>query len=352
MEEKKKNFTVFLCLLFVLALCLQFFIRNALPFLVGYLVAACAEPLVCIMQKRLKLPRSLCAAVGVTAALAALGIGALAAGSIAFGQLPKLASILPEMAAMATAGLDTLKNRLLVLAAKLPDPYALPLQERILSVSLGSASYVEQGVKYILSLAGSALCHVPGSALGGFTAIISAYLICARKTLWAEYLRQAIPQEQRLWFSQLYGQLGSTLKGWLLCQVKLCGITFCILAAGMVLLRLPHPLSWAAVTALLDAMPVLGVGAVLLPWCLFSVLQGQTAAGLGLLGLYFTAVLVRSALEPKLMGQHLGLDPLVTLAALYTGFRLWGFAGMLLMPLAAVGASAAMPTNRKATGTA
>lgn len=352
MEEKKKNLTVFLCLLFVLAFCLHFFIRNALPFLIGYLVAAGAEPLVSSLQKKLKLPRNICAAAGVTVALAGLGITVLAAGSLALGQLPRLTSILPEMAATATAGLDALKTRLLLLAGKLPSPYALPLQERIRSASLDSANYMDQGVKYILSLAGTALCRIPGSALGGFTAIISAYLICDRKPIWTDYLRKTIPQEQRLRCAQLCTRLSSTLKGWLVCQVKLCAITFCILAAGMLVLRLPHSLSWAAVTALLDAMPVLGVGTVLLPWCLFSLVQGQAAEGLGLLGLYFTAVLVRSALEPKLMGHHLGLDPFVTLAAMYSGFKLWGLPGMILMPFAAVGASAAIPPSNKAPGAA
>lgn len=352
MEEKKKNFAVFLCLLIVLTVSIRFLFCNGLPFLVGYLLASGAEPMVSGLQKHLNLPRPFCAAVGVTAALAGLGIVAAALGCLALGQLPKLTSILPEMAAMTASGLDALKIKLLHFAAKLPAPYAQPLRERILSASLGSASYMEQGVKYILTLAGNALCHVPGSALGSFTAMISAYLFSVRRPVWAAYVQNTVPQNQRLWFTRLYGHLSSTVKGWLLCQLKLCGVTFCILAAGMFLLRLSHPLSWAALTALLDALPVLGVGTVLLPWCLFSLVQGQAAAALGLLGLYFTAVLVRSALEPKLMGQHLGLDPLVALASLYTGFRLWGFAGMILMPLAAVGASAAAAETIKATGAA
>jgi predicted PurR-regulated permease PerM len=88
--------------------------------------------------------------------------------------------------------------------------------------------------------------------------------------------------------------------------------------------------------SLVDAFPILGTGTVLLPWALISALQGQTVRGIGLLSVYAAISLTRSVLEPKLLGNHLGLDPLATLVALYAGFRLWGFGGMLLAPLLAV----------------
>lgn len=341
-EENKKNFTIFLCLLFAMALCLRFFVCTGLPFLVGFFLASAAEPAVKRLQQRLKLPRGLCAAAAVTATLAILAVVVVLAAGFILGQIPKLTAALPELADMVGAWLEKAKIWLLNLAERLPPQYAKPLQERILSASLGSTSYVEQGVKYILSLAGTALWHIPGSAMGGFTAVISAYLICIRRPAWSSFFRDALPEKQRLRFNEFYVRMHGTLKSWLVCQAKLSGVTFCILVGGMLLLRLPHPLGWAAATAILDAMPVLGVGTVLLPWCLLCLMQGQGAAALGLLGLYFTAVFVRSALEPKLMGRHLGLDPLITLMALYIGFRLWGIAGMLLMPLAAVGAGAVL----------
>ena len=67
-------------------------------------------------------------------------------------------------------------------------------------------------------------------------------------------------------------------------------------------------------------------------------MQGDTPRALGILGTYIAAALIRSMLEPKLLGKHLGLDPLVTLAALYIGYRLWGVGGMILAPLLTVAA--------------
>ena len=96
---------------------------------------------------------------------------------------------------------------------------------------------------------------------------------------------------------------------------------------------------------LVDAFPVLGTGTVLIPWALVCFIQGEGARAVGLLGLYAVAALTRSAMEPKLLGQHLGLDPLTTLLALYAGYRFWGLPGMLLSPLLAVMVRSLLPTS-------
>ena len=125
---------------------------------------------------------------------------------------------------------------------------------------------------------------------------------------------------------------------WFLAQCKLMSVTFGIVAAGLTLLRIPSSLLWAVLIALVDALPVLGTGTVLVPWSVVCFLQGDTPRALGILGIYVAAAMTRSMLEPKLLGKHLGLDPLVTLLALYIGYRLWGVGGMILAPLLTVAA--------------
>ena len=126
------------------------------------------------------------------------------------------------------------------------------------------------------------------------------------------------------------------MTGWLSAQLKLSVIAFGALLVGFWLLRVPYGILWAAVIAVVDLLPVLGCGTVLVPWSLICLLQGQQLRGLGLLGLYGVVWLLRSVLEPKLLGKELGLDPLVTLLAVYAGYRLLGLTGMLLAPILAV----------------
>ena len=86
-------------------------------------------------------------------------------------------------------------------------------------------------------------------------------------------------------------------------------------------------------------LPVLGTGTVLIPWSMVCFLQEDTFRALGLLGIYVFISLLRSVLEPRFVGKQLGLDPLVTLIAIYAGYRLWGLPGMLLAPILAVAAT-------------
>ena len=113
-------------------------------------------------------------------------------------------------------------------------------------------------------------------------------------------------------------------------------LTFLILLAGFLLLRIDHPFLWAATVCLVDILPVLGTGTVLIPWSVVCFLQGNHLQGIGLLAVYTIISILRSVLEPRLVGKQLGLDPLVTLFAIYAGYHLWGLMGMLVAPILAV----------------
>ena len=89
----------------------------------------------------------------------------------------------------------------------------------------------------------------------------------------------------------------------------------------------------AAVTALVDALPVFGTGTVLLPWALAAALLGQSGLGLGLVITWLVVNLMRSCVQAKLLGDQIGLDPLASLLAIYVGWRAMGVWGMLLFPL-------------------
>ena len=140
-----------------------------------------------------------------------------------------------------------------------------------------------------------------------------------------------------------FGQRGSMpVRDWFpfaAIEDRKAGVTWAVLTAGFLLLRIRHAPLWAFGAALVDAVPILGTGAVLVPWSLIAFLQADTGRAFGLLALYAAATVIRTTLEPKLIGRQLGLDPLLTLAALYGGYRLWGIVGMLLAPILAVAAA-------------
>ena len=109
-----------------------------------------------------------------------------------------------------------------------------------------------------------------------------------------------------------------------------------LLLVGFLVLNVDYAFLLALVIAVLDMLPVLGVGTVLIPWALWAFFQRNFYLGFGLAILYLVMLILRQIIEPKLLGKSLGIHPLLTLFAGYAGWQLFGFLGMLLGPVAAM----------------
>jgi sporulation integral membrane protein YtvI len=127
------------------------------------------------------------------------------------------------------------------------------------------------------------------------------------------------------------GTLGKFIRAY----AAIISITFVELSVGFWIIGIPNPLFFGALVALIDIMPILGTGAVLLPWSVISFILGNTKVGIGMLLLYITITAVRQAIEPKIVGQQIGLHPIVTLILMYVGAQLMGVLGLLLLPIIA-----------------
>lgn len=129
---------------------------------------------------------------------------------------------------------------------------------------------------------------------------------------------------------------GNTLKAYLKSYFLLFLITFAELAAGLWLLRIPYAPLIALAIAVFDILPVLGTGGILLPWTAVLLVMGNYPMAAGILVLYIVIVIVRNTLEPKIVGKQVGLHPLVTLVAMFTGLQLGGLPGIILAPMGVV----------------
>ena len=313
-----------------------FFLPLSLPFLLGAGLALAAEPMTAFLCRRFRFRRGAAAGIGVTAAFLLIFLLILFAIALLLREISLVAGLLPNLEQSLSGGLSSLSAWALALVARMPGGIRQVLESGLRDFFSGSTALLEQAFRWALGLTGGILKQVPGSALVLGTAVISSYMISARLPRIRAWLQKKVPGERIRRVLSWLGQMKEALLGWLKAQIKLMGISWLILTMGLILLRVPYAPLWAAAISLVDAFPILGTGTVLLPWALISALQGQTVRGIGLLAVYAAVSLTRSVLEPKLLGNHLGLDPLVTLAAIYAGFRLWGFGGMLLAPLLAV----------------
>ena len=345
MKNGYKPLFVVLAIFLAVYVGFRYILPMSFPFLLGAGLAWLAEPMTRFLCK--KLPRGIGAAVSVTGAFFFLALAVFFAGALLVRQLGRLPDILPDLENTAAAGMDTLSAWLQGLTRYAPGELGNYLRQNIAEFFTGGTALLDKAAAWLLGLAGSILSHVPDSALGLGTALISSYMIAAKFPKIRDFLRK-LRQNPRLerFLTALRG-LRTALGGWLLAQMKLSGITWLIVTAGFTLLRIPYAPLWAMVVALVDAFPVLGTGTVLIPWSIVCLLRSEAARGIGLLAIYAVVTITRSVLEPRLVGKQLGLDPLVTLFALYAGYTVWGLGGMLLAPVLAVAAVQLLPRNDK-----
>lgn len=316
------------------------------PFLLGAGLALTAEPLVKLLCVKLHLPRGIAAGVGVTAAFLSIALLVLLIFAFLVREIGILAGILPDLTETAYSGISLLQSWLMEMAGKMPPSVRPLLQQNVTNLFSGGTALLDRAFSYVLGLAGAILSHVPDSALNLGTGVISGFMISARLPRIRRWLAARFPKEKLRPLLQALKRMRTAVGGWIIAQLRLAGVTLVILLLGLVLLRIPYAPLWAVGISLVDAFPVLGTGTVLLPWAFVCYLQADRARAIGLLGVYIVISLVRSVLEPKLVGRQLGLDPLVTLFALYAGYKLWGLAGMIAAPLLAVTVVQLLPENR------
>jgi predicted PurR-regulated permease PerM len=206
--------------------------------------------------------------------------------------------------------------------------------ERTLSALAQSATALPgQLSRFLVELLSRTAQASPDTLLYIVTAALGTYFISASFPTVNAFLLAQLPEELRKRLEGLGADLKSGFGGLLRAQLILMGICFFELLAAFLLLGVETAAGLAAVTALVDALPVFGTGVVLAPWAAYCLLLGNPSRGLGLLLTWGVTELVRSAAQAKLLGDQIGLNPLASLLGVYVGWRVGGVGGMLLLPL-------------------
>lgn len=317
-------------------LSLRFLGPVLLPFAFGLVIALAAEPAVTRLQNRTTMPRWLCAGMGVTVVYVLITLILFISCNLLWKELSSFVSALPSLLGTLAAPAASLEQRLLELAGRFPDGIGKALETGIEEFFRSGAGLAEKIYTWVFDLVTRLLKQIPDLSLFLLTAVLSGFMLSAKLPFLRQFYDQKLPKKWRHRFDLVMARLKDTLGGWCKAQLKLMGLCALVLTAGFLVLGVNYPLLFGTVIALVDALPALGTGLVLVPWGLLSFLQGNSFLGVGLLLLYGGAALLRTALEPRMLGKQMGLDPLLTLLSLYAGFRFLGLWGMILFPIAAI----------------
>lgn len=323
---------------------MRYLLPVALPFLLGALVALAAEPAVRFGTARLGLPRGLSAGIGVSLTLVLLMGTVSLLGALAVKELGQLAGALPDVQSTVQQGLTLLQDWLIRLAGRLPENMGNLVTDTVLELFGSGTALLGQVTGRLPQMLGSMLGWIPDGALGLGTGVLAGFMISARLPRLRGFFKTRLPKSWQETYGPMLGRIRRTMGAWLKAQGKLLLVTYGVVGVGFLLLGIRQGLFWAVLVALVDAVPVLGTGTVLIPWALVELLRRNTLLGVGLFLIYGAALVTRTVLEPRLVGRHLGLDPLLTLIFLYVGYKLWGILGMILAPMLAAAAKSITET--------
>lgn len=307
----------------------KYILPIVLPFLLGGLIALAAEPAVKFCTQRLSMKRGVAAVLSVALTLVLLSATVSLVGAVAVKEIGNLADAVPDV----QSGIAVLQNWLSTAAEKVPAQLRPMARQTVEAVFTDRGTFVQQLTGKLPGVLTRMLSGVGNGVMGVGTGILAAFLISARLPKLRTAVQNRLPDGWHTKWKPALQRAGGSLWGWLKAQGKLAVITWSIVTAGFLLLRIPYAPVWAALVAMVDAIPLLGTGVVLGPFAAISFLQGNSIRGVGLLCTYAAAAITRTVLEPRLVGKQLGLDPLVTLVALYTGYRFFGILGLLLAPI-------------------
>lgn len=311
----------------------RFVLPWAAPFLLALLTARLIEPLVRLLIRKWKMKRAfaaiLCSALTLALMLTLVGLGI----SQAMNGASNVAQNLPDIAAELGYLFSRVERRLYHFVIAAPVETQAMIQTAIDSVTTMFEEMPNELSSVLLSFATSVAAAFPRVFLFVLTYAISVLFMSMSYPQVIGFLLRQIPLRWHDKLRRLRQDLRGTFIKWLKAQAKLIGVTFVILTVAFFVLRVNHALLFAALIAVIDALPVLGTGTVLIPWAILSLVSGDVTLGAGLAITYGLVSITHSVMEPRFVGQQLGLHPVATLMAMYLGFRVIGVFGMITFPM-------------------
>lgn len=317
---------ILLFCIFILPKCIWFF----MPFIIGWIISSIASPVVRFFEEKLKVRRKAVSAVVIVAVLAVvvllvyLLVAKLIKEGVGFvNELPNIwNSILAEFYEVG-ANLEGIYNRMPV-----------DMQNTLDNIGQEMGNYFS-GIMTSIELpsfaaVGSVAKQIPDVFLSIVICLLSAYFFVADKAYMANVAERFVPRAVRYRFDLIRRSFSKAIGGYFKAQFKIECWVYILLVIGLMILDVNYAFLVALGIAFLDFLPVFGTGTVMLPWAVIEFLSEDYRMMFGLLVIWLVGQLVRQVIQPKIVGDSIGVDAIPTLFLLYIGYQLAGMLGMIL----------------------
>ena len=305
-------------------------IRFFLPFVIAFFISSIANPIVRFMEKKIKIARKYSSVFMIVLVLGAI-VGVLyLLGSFLVKQILNLYDDRFDIYNEVVTILDNFTDNLGVVFDILP----LTLQETLSSFQNSLSAWAENFLTSIelpgISTVSSYVGNVVDVIFIAIITILAAYFLTAERDNIGEWLSRVMPESIKNCYNMVVGSFKKAVGGYFKAQFKIMMILVIIMFVGFEILNINYSFLLAFVIAFLDFLPVFGTGAVFWPWLVVDIVVGDYKQAIFLGILYLVCQLIKQILQPKMVGDSVGINPLEALLYMFAGYRLGGIFGMII----------------------
>ena len=336
--EKKKDFLIhaayYAVILIIFLLFLRYLFPPLSPFIFGILVAWGLQRPAKALSRKLHLPKRIPALLLTVVFYCILFVAVIVAG---LQIISALEHFVPQIPVFAKQIIPYIARSLEAVELQLQqyDPDIVDIADRASRELLSSlekliSSFSVAAVRLVSNI----ITSLPTVILTVIVAVVSTCFAAIDFDHLLGYIKSRLSQNFQNTVSTTFSTGVDSIRKILASYITIMGLSFVELSIGFILLDVPYAVGLALLVAVIDIMPILGTGLVLIPWAIIAAVLGYYRMGIGVAALYIVMLVVRNIVEPKLVGQQMGLHPLVTLISMFVGLQLFGLLGLFGFPIA------------------
>lgn len=338
-ENRKVKFLINIAFIAVCVVLAYFGLRYLpglfMPFIFAFFIVLITNPLVNFCERKLKIPRKIGGPIIVILAIGLIVLlfyfvitVVLSEASDLVKDVSRLLNSMPEKWEKVIASYESFLDRI-GLPAVLRDAFDFNKLVSNMTKSLSETLDVQNIVSGIVSNASSFL-------FGFFIMVVATVMLSADYVrIRAFVMRQLSPRYQKTMLN-VKVFMKTTVWGYIKTYAIIFAFYFVAMMVLFLILKVDHAVLISFLIALVDLLPVLGLGIVFIPWSIISIIGGDVWFGIALIIAYVVLTFVRNLIEPKLIGKQVGIHPFVALLALYLGLELFGVIGVFVLPLSVI----------------
>ena len=332
-RENIKLITNLLISLVILLLCIFLLPRLVvflMPFVIGWIISCIANPPVAFLERKLKIRRKAGTVVVIICVIAAVTGIIYGVGVVLFRQILGFVSEVPTMWAAVQQDFDNLGR----LIARYVDISMPKFTDAISDIGVA----ISEGIKNLTNHLDFSAFEGRGSMVGSIASVIISTIMCMLSAYFfiadREWVNNAfdkyMPKSIAHKFDVFVSSIKQAVGGYFKAQLRIEVWMYLLLVIGFTVLKVKYTILIALLVAFLDILPFFGTGIVLVPWAVVSVIGGNYLRALGFLVIWGVGQLFRQLIQPKIMGDSIGMEPIPTLFLLFIGYKIAGVGGMLL----------------------